>query len=63
MVRLVNIVTDQPSRCAAYENIGGEVVVGKYTADAHGRGQAIDHCSCKPAGVFVGDYSGQVLPW
>ena len=35
MVGLVDVMADQPARCAAYKHIGGEVIIGKHAADTH----------------------------
>ena len=58
VVGAVDVMADQPSGCAADEDVGGEVLFGEDAADADAGGETIDGCSGKPAGVFVADDGG-----
>ncbi len=52
MVRVIDVLSDQPSGDAADEDVGGEVLFGEDTADADRSCQAVDRCLRQPARIL-----------
>jgi len=55
VVRVIDVASDEPASDASYENVRGEVLFGKNTADADGAGKPVNSGLHEPSGIFAGD--------